>query len=906
MARLLLIDGNSILNRAFYGIMGNKMLMTEDGTYTNAVYGFLSIMFKVQEELTPDYLVVAFDKKGPTKRHEIYKEYKANRKGMPEELAVQMPIIKEVLEAMNIKIIEKQGYEGDDIIGTLSRFGESNGLDVTILSGDRDNFQLATDKITIQIPRTKEGKTHTDNYDRKKVIEEYGIEPYQLIQVKGLMGDTSDNIPGVPGVGEKTALNLIKQYTDIDNLYAKIETNTDEIKGKLREKLIENKELALLSRELGRINIDSPIEENLDQMKVEEWDKQKVLELFKKYRFNRYIERFNLELENTQKKNLADMFTVENITTKEQISNVCKYIYENKKMIYYCGTIKEDISENIIKSRICNISIINQQKNIVYYYNFNDIEEFVNNFKDIFEDEQIQLYGFELSRDYILLKQIGIQAQNLIFDAKIAAYLLNPTTSKYTIDGLAIQYLDLDINTYLETKGIKEEKQQLNLFDGIEPKKEEEQYRNSSYAYCINKLIEELNTKLKEENLLDLFNNIEMPLIEVLANMQYTGMYVDKEELIQYGLTLKEQIKTLTQEIHLLAGKEFNINSPKQLGEILFEKLELPYAKKNKNGYSTDVDVLEKLKNEHPIIDKILEYRGIMKLNSTYVEGLLPYINEKDNRVHSYFHQTVTATGRISSTEPNLQNIPTRVEIGKKIRKAFKPQMGAIFLDADYSQIELRVLAHISEDENMIDAFKNNEDIHKQAASKVFNIPLQEVTHDQRSKAKAVNFGIVYGISDFGLAEQLGVPKKVAKEYIEQYLEKYNGIKKFMDDVVEDAKERGYVQSMFARKRYIPELKSSSYVVRQFGARAAMNTPIQGTAADIMKIAMIDVFNKLKKNNLKSKIVLQVHDELIIEVYEEELQQVKNILKTSMENAASLKVPLIVELSEANNWYEAK
>lgn len=908
MSRILLIDGNSILNRAFYGIMGNKMLMTEDGTYTNAVYGFLSIMFKAQEELSPDYLVVAFDKKGPTKRHEMYKEYKANRKGMPEELAVQMPIIKEILEAMNIKIIEKQGYEGDDIIGTLSRFGEANGLDVTILSGDRDNFQLATDKITIQIPRTKEGKTHTDNYDRKKVIEEYGIEPYQLIQVKGLMGDTSDNIPGVPGVGEKTALNLIKQYTDIDNLYAKIEEGTDDIKGKLREKLVENKELAILSRELGRINIDSPIEENLEEMKVEEWDKQKVLGLFKKYRFNRYIERFNLDSENVNKQqNLEDMFKIQKITTNEQIEKMCKYINDNKKIIYYFGIEGEDLPKNIIKSRISNISIVNTQENIVYYYSFANKEEFIENFKSIFENKEIEQYSFELSKNHILLKQLGIEQQNLKFDVKIAAYLLNPTTSKYTIEGLSLQYLDLDINTYLETKGIKEEKQQMNLFEDTTLQEDEtKQYKNASYAFCIGKLVEELENKLTKQNLLKLFNDIEMPLVEVLANMQYTGMYVDKEELIQYGETLKQQINILTKQIHELAGKEFNINSPKQLGEILFETLELPYAKKNKNGYSTDVDVLEKLRNEHPIIEKILEYRGIMKLNSTYVEGLLPYINKEDNRIHSYFHQTVTATGRISSTEPNLQNIPTRVEMGKKIRKAFKAPEGTLFLDADYSQIELRVLAHISEDENMIQAFKNNEDIHKQAASKVFNIPLQEVTHDQRAKAKAVNFGIVYGISDFGLAEQIGVSKKLAKEYIEQYLEKYNGIKKFMDEIVEDAKEKGYVETMFNRRRYIPELKSSSYVVRQFGARAAMNTPIQGTAADIMKIAMIDVFNKLKENNLKSKIVLQVHDELIIEVVKEEMQEVKNILKTSMENACKLKVPLIAELSEASNWYDAK
>ncbi len=908
MERLLLIDGNSILNRAFYGIMGNKMLMTQDGTYTNAVYGFLSILFKTLEDLKPEYLVVAFDKKGPTKRHELYKEYKANRKGMPEELAMQMPIIKEILKAMNIKIIEKEGYEGDDIIGTLSRFGEKNGLNVTILSGDRDNFQLATDKITIQIPRTKQGKTETDNYDREKIKEEYGIEPYQLIQVKGLMGDASDNIPGVPGVGEKTALNLIKEYTDIDNLYKKIEEGTDNIKGKLREKLVENKELALLSRELGRINVDSPIEENIEEMKLEEWDKPKVLELFKKYRFNRFIDRFGLQGEKIEEKSLENLFEIQLITDEKDIENLVKMIKTKKELFYYFSTISKEEPSYIIKKIINSISVVNLEKNIIYYYNFeNNINTFIKYFKDIFEDKETKIGGFELARDYILLKQIGIEPNNLTFDAKIAAYLLSPTTSKYTLEGIATQYLNIDISSYLEENGITPKKDQINLFDEMNENTDKiEQYTNSIYAYVIYKLYDVLTNKLKEYNSLELFNNIEMPLVKVLADMQYIGMYVDKEELIAYGEVLKEQISDLTKEIYNIAGEEFNINSPKQLGEILFEKLKLPFAKKNKNGYSTDVDVLEKLRNEHPIIEKILDYRGIMKLNSTYVEGLLPYINEVDNRIHSYFHQTVTATGRISSTEPNLQNIPTRVEAGKKIRKAFKPGDGSIFLDADYSQIELRVLAHISEDKHMIEAFQNDEDIHKQAASKVFNVPIEEVTPEERSKAKAVNFGIVYGISDFGLAEQIGVSRKEAKVYIEQYLEKYSGIKKFMEDIVESAKQNGYVETLFHRRRYIPELKSNSYVVRQFGSRAAMNTPIQGTAADIMKIAMIDVFNKLKAAKLKSKIVLQVHDELIIETKLEEKEQVEIILKESMENATKLKIPLKVELSVANNWYEAK
>ena len=789
--------------------------------------------------------------------------------------------------------------------GTLSRFGEKNGLEVTILSGDRDNFQLATDKVTIEIPRTKAGKTETDYYDRKKVIEEYGVEPWQLIQVKGLMGDTSDNIPGVPGVGEKTALTLIKEYVDMDKLYENLEKGTDHIKGKLREKLVENKELAFLSRELGRINIDSPIEEKLEEMKVEEWDKPKVLELFKKYRFNRYIERFSLQGEGTSQEQISIQFTKKEIQTPSDLEAFIKLLKTQEKIVYSLGL--KDNSEHmgyIIPKEIISISI--HIENTVYYYCFeHKQEEFIKNFQEIFETKA--LVGYELARDYILLKQIGIMPKNFVCDVKIAAYLLNPVASKYPLEGLSASYLGIDIMEYLKENGVEEEKEQLNLFEMNEPPKEDKQKQEGMlYAYVISKLEPVLTEKLQKENALSLFSEIEMPLVSVLADMQFVGMRVEKEELISYGNQLKEQLETLTKEIHTLAGEEFNINSPKQLGEVLFEKLKLPYAKKTKSGYSTDVDALEKIKEEHPVVEKILEYRAMAKLNSTYVEGLLPYINKVDQKIHSYFHQTVTATGRISSTEPNLQNIPTRVEAGKKIRKAFKPSKGHVFLDADYSQIELRVLAHISEDEHMIQAFQNDEDIHKQAASKVLNIPIEEVTHEQRSSAKAVNFGIVYGISDFGLAGQLGISRKQAKEYIEQYLEKYSGIQKFMENIVEEAKEKGYVETLFHRRRQIPELKSSNYMVRQFGARAAMNTPIQGTAADIMKIAMIEVHKRLETEGLQSKLVLQVHDELIIDTKIEEKEQVKEILKTSMENAIKLRIPLKVELSEANDWYEAK
>ena len=901
MSRLVLIDGNSIMNRAFYGIMSSKMLTTSDGTYTNAVYGFLSILFKLQEDLNPEYIAVAFDLKGPTKRHEMYENYKANRHGMPDELASQMPIIKDVLRAMNIKIIEMQGYEGDDIIGTLSKMGEEQNLDVTILSGDRDNFQLVSDKVTIRIPRTKMGKTENEDYDRNRVIEEYGLEPVELIEVKGLMGDTSDNIPGVPGVGEKTALNLIKHYRTIENLYKEVENNENllDVKGKLKEKILDNKELAFLSKELGTIDRNVPIEVNVEDLKIQEWNKSEVYNLFKYLKFNRFIERFNMQEEYSNNEKSEEKFLKEIITDKEKIQQIIKDIENEKEIIYYLDYIEGNL-DSIINKTISSITLYNKKNNI---YSFISLEENgINLFKNIFENKEIKKISYKQKLDYILLKESNINVSGFYYDIEIAAYILNPTENKYNLEKLAIDYLKLDINEYN-----KKEEKQINLFDiNNENESNKNAEKCAMYTYVINNVYKETLEKLKETNQLDLFNNIEMPLIEVLADMQLNGIYADKDELIDFGKILKEEIEKLTNKIYDIAGEEFNINSPKQLGIILFEKLKLPVIKKTKSGYSTDVDVLEKLKKEHEIIEQILEYRQLGKLNSTYVEGLIPYINEKDNKIHTYFHQTVTATGRISSTEPNLQNIPTRFDLGKQIRKVFKPQKGYVFVDADYSQIELRVLAHISGDEHMVQAFNNNEDIHKQTASKVFGIPVEEVTSKQRSDAKAVNFGIVYGISDFGLGEQLGIGRKQAKQYIEQYLEKYEKIKAFMENIKEYAKEKGYVETLFNRRRYIPEMNSNNFMVRQFGARVAMNTPIQGTAADIMKIAMINLYNELKNRKLNSKILLQIHDELLLEVKEEEKEEVKKLLKTSMENAFKMAVSLDVELSEANNWYEAK
>ena len=929
MKKLVLIDGNSIMNRAFYGIMGSKALTTKDGKYTNAVYGFLAILFKLLEDEKPDYIGVTFDLKAPTARHKMYEGYKANRKGMPTELAEQMPIIKDVLRAMNIDIIEKEGYEGDDIIGTLSRYGEQKGLEVVILSGDRDTFQLATDNVRINIPRTKGGKTETEIFNRDKVKEVYGIEPKQLIEVKGLQGDTSDNIPGVPGIGEKTALSLVQKYETIDNLYKKLEAGEADVKGKQKEKLEQNKDLAYLSRTLGKINTKVPIEDTLEELKLEEWDKPKVLEIFKNLNFKRYIERFNLQNEvgsnedSNVENNVKSQYKVVNKTI-EEIKDI---IEKQSKMVFYIETEKDENEDKIIKEKISEISVFNSNVNEAYYINFKENDIKIQDLKDIFENEKILKIGIDLGRAYILLKQDGIELKGINYDASIAAYILNPTNNKLKLNDLAEQYLEIDVDEILGNNS-EQKVEQINLFDAMQSgglsysnadkteeekiKAEQEKERKAEeeklalYSYLIYKLQEVTMKKLEEINAVELFNKIDMPTVTVLANMQWNGMYADEEELNKFGNQLKEQLEIKTKMIYEMAGEEFNINSTKQLGEILFEKMKLPVVKKTKSGYSTDVDVLEKLKSEDPIISEILDYRQLMKLNSTYVEGLKPYINPKTKRIHSFFHQTITATGRISSTEPNLQNIPTRFELGKQVRKIFKPESGKVYIDADYSQIELRVLAHMSEDTHMVQAFKDGEDIHRQAASKVFKTPMEEVTKEQRSNAKAVNFGIVYGISDFGLGEQLGISRKIAKQYIEEYLQEYAGIKNFMDDMKEKAKETGYVETLFNRRRYIPELKSNNYMVRQFGERAAMNTPIQGTAADIMKIAMINVYKKLIEEKLNAKIVLQVHDEMMIETPLEEADRVKEIVKNEMESAIELKVPLIAEVSEAENWYECK
>ena len=852
--KLLVLDGNSIINRAFYGI---KLLTTKDGRYTNAIYGFMNIFYKLCDELNPDSVAFAFDLKAPTFRHKMYDEYKAGRKPMPPELAEQMPVLKDLLRALGYKIVTKEGYEADDILGTLA-FSCKDGDECYIATGDRDSLQLVGDNVKVLLASTKMGRPETNIYDVKRIKDDYGVTPHQLIDIKALMGDSSDNIPGVSGVGQKTAQSLISELGSIQNIYDNIDTI--DIRETLRNKLKNDKDSAFMSYKLGEICKSVPIETDYSFYVPDEGDKGEALSILRSLEMYKLIDKIGLNTVTYDAK-------PENTTVKEykRVNSLNDFLLKANKL-YFVYSVKDGRFESLAACNGDDICEVNTE-------NDSEVEAFIN----ILEDENTEKYTFNIKPLYAYAFSHGFEIKNVKMDLMLAAYLLNPSAKDYDIEKLAAEY-----NVYYEADG------------GF-----------SALSETVYPLTVKLSALLEERDQTELLSNIELPLAEVLASMEKIGVKVDKSGIEAFGDMLGERIKGLQSRIYELAGEEFNINSTKQLGEILFEKLKLTAKKKTKTGYSTDVDVLEKIKYEHPVIEKILEYRQLQKLNSTYVEGLIPYIDET-GRIHSKFHQTVTTTGRISSTDPNLQNIPTRMELGRKLRKVFKPEQGYIFVDADYSQIELRVLAHISEDKNMIEAFCNNEDIHAQAASKVFNIPLEEVTKEERTKAKAVNFGIVYGISEFGLGEQLGVSRKKAKEYIEQYLDKYSGIKEFMINIVEETKEKGYVETLYHRRRYVPELKSNNYMVRQFGGRVAMNTPIQGTAADIMKIAMINVYNKLKENNLKSKLIVQVHDEILVETLESEKEQVKQIVKEEMENVIKLKVPLLAEVEEGYNWYEAK
>lgn len=894
--KLMIIDGNSIMNRAFYGLQGSQLLATSDGLYTNAVFGFLNILYKYVEEENPDHICVAFDLKAPTFRHKEFEGYKAHRKGMPPELAVQMPVIKEVLDAMNIKRLEYEGYEADDIIGSVALCAEKEEMGVVIVTGDRDALQLAADRTIIKIPTTKGGKTETNDYDYNKVVEKYGVTPLQFIDVKGLMGDASDNIPGVPGIGEKTAISLIQQFGSIEKIYEKIE---EVGKKGVREKLEANKELAFSSKWLATIERNIHEVCVLEELKRKAFENDKLLELFKRLEFKSFIEKFGL-----QQNNIEDTYSV---LEKMECVRQLEHLREVKELMSEAGAFSVYYLIDKVEafsSKLTGIAFSWLPRQAVYV-NFNEClseDTFFEVFKDTFENENIKKYGHDLKNFIVYLKNKGVDIKGIGFDTMIAAYLINPSRDTYTISELAGEYAKKSIEPieHLIGKG-----KTFTPFSAMEL--ETLSTVAAGHAEIIGAVKPVLEGMLRDNNQLELYYDIELPLVEVLADMEYRGFKVDTEHLREFSLELQKKIDVLAGEIYCMAGEEFNINSPKQLGVILFEKLNLPVIKKTKTGYSTDIEVLEQLSERNEIVMKIIEYRQLVKLKSTYAEGLLAVINPSTGKIHSSFNQTVTTTGRISSTEPNLQNIPIKLEMGREIRRVFVPSdENFILSDADYSQIELRVLAHITGDENMIDAFKNNEDIHTTTAAQIFGVPKEEVTSYMRSGAKAVNFGIVYGIGDFSLSKDLGITRKEARKYIDEYLNKYPGVKKYMHDTVEYGREKGYVSTMFNRRRYLPELKSSNFNIRSFGERISMNTPIQGSAADIIKIAMVKVYKKLLENGLKSKLILQVHDELIIETCKEEKEQVAAILKACMENAVELDVPLVVEVKTGSNWYETK
>lgn len=912
MKNFLVIDGNSIMNRAFYGLSVN-MTSSYAGIHTNAIYGFLNIYWMILGKINPDYVAVSFDLSAPTFRHNMYSEYKGTRKGMPDELREQMPVIKEVLSAMNIPIIELEGYEADDVLGSVSKQNEKNEIFTYILTGDKDSFQLISPLTSVIIPTTRFGKTEYTIYTPELLMEKNGIKPYQVKDIKSLMGDSSDNIPGVKGIGEKTAYTLIGKYTTLENIYDNIE-NLD-ASPKIIEKLKESKDIAFLSKELATINVDSPIDLNYEKCKFSDVNLKELYLLFKKLEFNKFMSKYdfstveaveNLNIENGEKV----VFEKPNFKIVEDIAKFKDKFNDilNEDNISYILNIPSynHFSTNIYISDRDFICIYSNKDNTCYFILLNNIDSEKEELLEKFALSSCKKLGYNIKQDIrYLFDKINIKKVNgFNFDIMIAYYLFDSNKSNYLIDYILNDLYGIQISKP------KSEQKQLSLFDDMNISNDDilSDDEISNISYILKGIYLSYNTiidKLKENNLFELFSKIEMPLCETLASMEHYGMYVDESKLNDFDIEITRELEKLEKEIYDIAGEVFNINSTQQLGVVLFEKLGLPTKKKTKTGYSTDKTVLEELLDFHPIISKILEYRQIAKLKSTYVDSLRDKI-EDDGRIHTTFMQALTATGRISSVEPNLQNIPIRLELGSKIRSFFVAPSSNVIIDADYSQIELRVLSHISEDTNMINAFKNDIDIHKVTASQVFGIPLEEVTDTMRSHAKAVNFGIVYGISEYGLSKNIGISFKDAKEYINNYLDKYSGIANFMTRVVEEAKEKGYVTTLFGRRRYVPELKSKNKNIIMFGKRVAMNTPIQGTAADIIKLAMNNIYNRLNKENLKSKLIMQVHDELIIEAAEGEVDVVSNIMKDEMEKVILLSVPLIIKLNKGKSWYDAK
>ena len=883
--KIMLIDGNSIVNRAFYGV---PLLTNKEGKYTNGVYGFLNILFKLLDEEHPDYLAVAFDLHAPTFRHKTFDGYKGTRKGMPEELREQMPLLKEVLQTMHIPIFEQEGYEADDILGTLSALAEKNDVLPVVVSGDRDLLQIAGEKLKVRIPKTKGGRTETEDYYAADVLEKYGVTPTEFIDMKALMGDASDNIPGVPGIGEKTAAKIIQQYHDIETAIA----HAAEIKPKkASENLAEFQEQARLSKFLATIIRDMPLEWNAESLKIRNMFNEEAYELVKRLEFKSMFSRFEGAVVTAEKKEEKAYKLVTDREGAEKIMASLKkgevgyaFVYDNEECqglaLYQepLGGVWVEASMQLLMDDILRI------------------------FREFFVNTAYQKIGHDVKQDLKLLRGYGYEGFEVEFDTAIAAYILNATGSSYEYDDIANTFLNETYPSAEEVLGKGRGKKALVSL----PDQERAAFaaRQAEIFFRARKVMDE---KLKENEQVSLFYDMEMPLIYVLADMEKYGIKVDKEALLAYQNLLDESLSGMTEEIYALAGEEFNINSPKQLGVILFEKMGMKGGKKTKTGYSTAADVLEKLRFEHPIVDKILNYRTLAKLKSTYADGLLAVMDMNTEKIYSTFNQTITATGRISSTEPNLQNIPVRLELGRELRKVFIPESDDYcFLDADYSQIELRVLAHIAGDESLIDAFQNNQDILRMTASQVFHVTFEEVTPLQRSNAKAVNFGIKYGKGSFTMGQDLGISRKEAEDYINAYFARYPKIKGFMDDTIKNGAKNGYVSTLWNRRRAMPELQSSNFIQRAAGERAAMNMPIQGSAADIIKLAMSKVHKALKDGGFKSRLILQVHDVLLIETYKDEKEAVAKILKENMEQAAELLVPLDVDVHEGASWFEAK
>lgn len=878
MEKILLIDGSSLIFRAFYAI---RNLTTREGIPTGAVYGFMNMYNSAIDLIKPDYILVAFDKSGPTLRTKEYADYKGNRDKTPDELLTQFGIVRDLLDSYNVKHLALDDYEADDIIGTLSKLSNEKNIESYMLTGDRDYFQLVDDKSKVLY--TKKGISNLEIYDLEKVKESYdGLTPDHLIDVKGLMGDASDNIPGISGVGEKTAIKLIKEYGNIEGIYE----NIDKISGKaLPQKLKDGESLAYLSRKLGKIFTNIPLDFGIDDLKVTEPNREELYEKYKLLEFNTLTKEFAKDVEE------AHDFEAK-IVGINRIADLAHYIRKQKEIIF--DVVHEG---DYLDEEAKFIGIKGNGNQILYIDLTTDEEIFVSKFKELFESNDIKKIGFDLKKQMVLLDKLGIRIEENYLDLMLVAYLINPNGS-YSLQDISFTEVGKDIKSLEEYLGKGKTKKTL---DELEIVYKEEYVSNN--LFIIENAKDSMLDKLEEMGMSKLLEEIDQPLVRILADMEIKGVETHASEIEVLNEEITNRVEEAQTQIYEYAGGEFNVNSPKQLGEVLFEKLELPVVKKTKTGYSTNADVLSKLKDLHPIIQLIEDYRQLAKLKSTYIDGLIPVIKE-DGRIHSKFNQTVAATGRLSSTEPNLQNIPIKTEEGRLIRKAFFAGEEKKLVSADYSQIELRVLAAISNDENMIDAFDKGIDIHTKTASEVFDVELDKVTKRQRSDAKAVNFGIVYGISDFGLSEDLNISRKEAKKYIDEYLASYPKINDYMKNVVKKAKEDGYVETMFNRRRYIPEIDSSNFNVRSFGERIALNTPIQGTAADVIKIAMINVYKRLKSENLKSEIILQIHDELIIEAYENEVSKVESIMKEEMENAVDIGVKLLVEVETGETWYD--